>query len=56
MIQHRNIVITGASSGIGKAILEMLAKPENGNRIVATSRSIGKPRASAKTWSCSPAI
>ena len=42
MIQHRNIVITGASSGIGKAILEMLAKPENDNRIVAASRSIGK--------------
>ena len=42
MIQHRNIVITGASSGIGKAILEMLAKLENDNRIVAASRSIGK--------------
>ena len=42
MIQQSNIVITGASSGIGKAILEMLAKPENGNRIVAASRSIGK--------------
>ena len=42
MIQQSNIVITGASSGIGKAILEMLAKPENDNRIVAASRSIGK--------------
>ena len=42
MIQQSNIVITGASSGIGKAILEMLAEPENDNRIVAASRSIGK--------------
>ncbi|MBQ1631943.1 MAG: SDR family NAD(P)-dependent oxidoreductase [Clostridia bacterium] len=42
MIQNQNIVITGASSGIGKSILEMLAAPENGNRIVAASRSIGK--------------
>jgi short-subunit dehydrogenase len=42
VIQQSNIVITGASSGIGKAILEMLAKPENDNRIVAASRSIGK--------------
>ena len=42
MIQQKTIVITGASSGIGKAILEMLADPANGNRIVAASRSIGK--------------
>ena len=42
MINNKNIVITGASSGIGKAILEMLAVPENNNRIVAASRSIGK--------------
>ena len=42
MIQHRTIVITGASSGIGKAMLEMLADPRNDNRIVAASRSIGK--------------
>jgi short-subunit dehydrogenase len=42
MIRNQNIVITGASSGIGKAILEMLAAKENGNRIVAASRSIGK--------------
>ena len=42
MIKNSNIVITGASSGIGKSILEMLAAPENGNRIVAASRSIGK--------------
>ena len=42
MIRNKNIVITGASSGIGKAILDMLAAPENNNRIVAASRSIGK--------------
>ena len=42
MIRNSNIVITGASSGIGRTILEMLAKPENSNRIVAASRSIGK--------------
>ena len=42
MIQNNTIVITGASSGIGKTILEMLAAKENGNRIVAASRSIGK--------------
>ena len=28
MISNKNIVITGASSGIGKAILEMLAVKE----------------------------
>ncbi|MBQ2201704.1 MAG: SDR family NAD(P)-dependent oxidoreductase [Clostridia bacterium] len=42
MIRNQNIVITGASSGIGKAILDMLAAKENNNRIVAASRSIGK--------------
>ena len=42
MINNKTIVITGASSGIGKAILEMLAAPEHHNRIVAASRSIGK--------------
>ena len=42
MIQNRNIVITGASSGIGKAILEMLAAKEHNNRIIAASRSILK--------------
>ena len=42
MIQNKSIVITGASSGIGKAILELLAAPEHHNRIVAASRSIGK--------------
>ncbi len=42
MIQNQTIVITGASSGIGKTMLEMLAAKENNNRIVAASRSIGK--------------
>ena len=42
MIKNSNIVITGASSGIGKTILEMLASDENRNRIIAASRSIAK--------------
>ena len=42
MIRNKTIVITGASSGIGRTVLEMLAAKENGNRIVAASRSIGK--------------
>ena len=42
MIKNSNIVITGASSGIGLSMLNMLAAEENGNRIVAASRSIGK--------------
>jgi short-subunit dehydrogenase len=42
MIKNSNIVITGASSGIGLEMLRMLAAEENGNRIVAASRSIGK--------------
>ena len=42
MISNKTVVITGASSGIGKAVLEMLAKPEHNNRIIAASRSIQK--------------
>ena len=42
MIKNSNIVITGASSGIGLAMLEKLAAEENGNRIIAASRSIAK--------------
>lgn len=38
MIDNRNIVLTGGSSGIGKAILERLAKGE-GNRILVACRS-----------------
>ena len=42
MIKNKSIVITGASSGIGRAMLDMLAAPENGNRIIAASRGIAK--------------
>ncbi|MBO4563615.1 MAG: SDR family NAD(P)-dependent oxidoreductase [Clostridia bacterium] len=42
MIKNRKIVLTGASSGIGLSMLEMLASEENGNSIIAASRSIGK--------------
>ncbi|MBO4879735.1 MAG: SDR family NAD(P)-dependent oxidoreductase [Clostridia bacterium] len=42
MISNSNIVITGASSGIGLAMLKMLAAEEYGNRVIAASRSIGK--------------
>ena len=42
MIKNSNIVITGASSGIGLEMLKILAAEENGNRIIAASRSIGK--------------
>ena len=42
MIQNKTVVITGASSGIGKSILEMLAAEEHHNRIIAASRSIQK--------------
>ena len=37
MISHKNIVVTGASSGIGKSIMEELASQE-GNRILAACR------------------
>ncbi len=42
MIRNQTIVITGASSGIGRSLLEMLSAKENGNRIIAASRGIGK--------------
>ena len=41
MITNKNIVITGASSGIGKAILEIISKGE-GNRILVGCRSAEK--------------
>ena len=41
MITNKNIVITGGSSGIGKAILEILAKGE-GNRILVACRTAAK--------------
>lgn len=37
MITHKNIIVTGASSGIGKAIMEELLK-QDGNRILAACR------------------
>lgn len=42
MISNQKIVLTGASSGIGKEILKILAARENNNQIIAASRSIGK--------------
>ena len=41
MICDKKIVITGASSGIGKSILELLA-PNSGNRIIAACRNSDK--------------
>lgn len=41
MITNKNIVITGASSGIGKAILDILAAGE-GNKIIVACRSAAK--------------
>jgi short-subunit dehydrogenase len=41
-IEGRNIVITGASSGIGREVLDRLADPAKGNRVLATSRTIEK--------------
>lgn len=41
MITNKKIVITGASSGIGKAILTLLAKGE-GNTIIAAARNVSK--------------
>ena len=41
MVSHKNIVVTGASSGIGKSIMEELLKQE-GNRILAACRHAEK--------------
>ena len=41
MISNKNIVVTGASSGIGKSILTELVAQE-GNRIIAASRGADK--------------
>lgn len=41
-LTDRNIVITGASSGIGKELLDKLSAPSRGNRILAASRTIEK--------------
>ena len=41
-IKGKTIVITGASSGIGKELLDKLADPAKGNKVLATSRTIEK--------------
>ena len=41
-IKGKTIVITGASSGIGKELLDKLADPVKGNKVLATSRTIEK--------------
>lgn len=41
-LTDKSIVITGASSGIGKEILDRISDPEKNNRIFATSRTIEK--------------
>ena len=41
-IRGKNVVITGASSGIGKEVLDRLADPAHGNRVLASSRTIEK--------------
>ena len=41
MVSHKNIVVTGASSGIGKSIMEELLRQE-GNRILAACRHAEK--------------
>ena len=41
-IKGKTIVITGASSGIGKELLDKLADPAQGNKVLATSRTIEK--------------
>ena len=42
LLKGKNIVITGASSGIGKELLDRLSAPANHNRVFATSRTIEK--------------
>ena len=41
MISYKNIIVTGASSGIGKSIMEELLEQE-GNRILAACRRAEK--------------
>ena len=41
-IINQNIMITGASSGIGKELLDRLSAPDRNNHILATSRTIEK--------------
>ena len=41
MIEHKNIIVTGASSGIGKSIMDELVNNE-GNRVLAVARRADK--------------
>ena len=41
-LTDKNIVITGASSGIGKEVLDKICDPAKNNHILATSRTIEK--------------
>ena len=41
MISHQNIIVTGASSGIGKSIIDELVR-QDGNRILAACRRANK--------------
>ena len=41
-IRGKSVVITGASSGIGKEVLDRLADPAKNNKVLATSRTIEK--------------
>lgn len=41
-LTDKNIVITGASSGIGKEVLDRISDPAQNNHILATSRTIEK--------------
>ncbi|MBR3126370.1 MAG: SDR family NAD(P)-dependent oxidoreductase [Mogibacterium sp.] len=41
-IRGKNILITGASSGIGKEVLDRLSDPSKNNKVLATSRTIEK--------------
>ena len=42
MVSHKNIVVTGASSGIGKSIMEELLAKNDGSRILAACRHAEK--------------
>ncbi|MGI6072224.1 MAG: SDR family NAD(P)-dependent oxidoreductase [Lachnospiraceae bacterium] len=54
MITNKKIVLTGASSGIGKEVLGLICAPELGNQIIAASRSIGKMSGYGENVICHP--